>query len=259
MLVTRREAEPMLGYAPHSLKVVMRQQRGRWPEPVACRVRDRALLWQAEALREAAGHGTGRARRAGRLDGADPDGIVTCLSCGRRLRSLGPHLARVHQITAVEYRAEHRLPATLALMAPDVRGALSEARLAAMDDDPEIIERMRAATPPNAVLVRWSIEGRTATAGFPAVRAARAAVARKTLPRAQQARRDAVEQRAHAAGYPSMADAIEATRSMSQRGAAARIGVAAGTVSRWRRRTAAAAARRLTGEEPGAPTGERSS
>ncbi|MCX5114647.1 hypothetical protein OOK13_40520 [Streptomyces sp. NBC_00378] len=43
-LVTRREAEPLLGYARGSLKAVMQQQRGRWPDPVACRVKGRALL-----------------------------------------------------------------------------------------------------------------------------------------------------------------------------------------------------------------------
>ncbi|MFI9329312.1 hypothetical protein ACIGZJ_17425 [Kitasatospora sp. NPDC052868] len=44
-LVARREAEPLLGHAPGSLKAVMQQQRGRRPEPLACRRHDRALPW----------------------------------------------------------------------------------------------------------------------------------------------------------------------------------------------------------------------
>ncbi|WP_197370976.1 MucR family transcriptional regulator, partial [Streptomyces clavuligerus] len=178
--VTRREAEPLLGYAPGSLKAVMQQQRGRWPAPVACRVRGRALLYDLEELRAVAARGgDGRSRRPG---GADADGLVTCLSCGRRFRSLGPHLARAHHTTAAEYRAEHRLAATTALMATDVRTALSRARTSAMADDPSLVTRMRSATPPLKELTRRATEARSGTDGLPAVRAARAAAARQTLP-----------------------------------------------------------------------------
>ncbi|MGY3676681.1 hypothetical protein ACVWXU_000304 [Streptomyces sp. TE33382] len=145
-LVTRREAEPLLGYAPGSLKAVMQQQRGRWPGPVACRLRGRALLWDLDALRGVAHAGKVRSRRP---DGADPDGLVTCLTCGRRFRSLGPHLTRAHRTTAAEYRAEHQLPAGAALMAGEVRAALSRARTAAMADDPDLVDRMRASRPAN--------------------------------------------------------------------------------------------------------------
>lgn len=145
-LVTRREAEPLLGYAPGGLKAVMQQQRGRWPEPVACRRRDRALLWDLDAVLAAARPST--AVRSRRPDGADPDGLVTCLVCGRRFRSLAPHLARVHEMSAADYRAEHALPATTALMATDVRRSLSATRTEAMAANPDLIEPMRASTPP---------------------------------------------------------------------------------------------------------------
>lgn len=230
-LVTRREAEPLLGYARGSLKVVMRLQPGRWPDPVACRVKGRALLWGLDALRAAACHGGAGSRRP---SGADADGLVTCLSCGRRFRSLGPHLGRAHQVTAAEYRAEHRLPATTALMATDVRAALAESTASAMAEDPEFIARMRAAALPLQELARRSTEGRAGTDDLPAVRAARAAGARRSLPAARQARRAAVEAMAHAAGFESMAAAIDATRHLSSRAAAIRIGIAASTVNRWR-------------------------
>ena len=234
-LVTRREAEPLLGYAPGSLKAVMQQQRGRWPAPVACRLKGRALLYGLEELRAVA-HGGSRDVRSRRRAGADADGLVTCLSCGHRYRSLGPHLARAHHMTAAEYRAEHRLPATTALMATDVRSALSRARTSAMADDTELVDRMRSAALPRQELARRSAEGRAGTDDLPTVRAARAAAARQTLPAAQRARREALEAQARAAGYASVAAAIEATRHLSSRAAATRIGIGASTVKRWRRR-----------------------
>ncbi|MEE1737030.1 MucR family transcriptional regulator [Streptomyces sp. BE147] len=230
-LVTRREAEPLLGYAPSSLKAVMQQQRGRWPDPVACRVKGRALLYELEALRAVVRPGAVRSRRPA---GADADGLMTCLSCGRRFRSLGPHLARAHDMTAAEYRAEHCLPASAALMATEARAALSQARTAAMASNPEMLDRMRAAALPQQELARRSADSRTGTNDLPAVRAARAAGARRTLPAAQQARRAALEAKAQAAGFKSVAAAIEATRHLPSRAAATQIGIGASTVKRWR-------------------------
>lgn len=230
-LVTRREAEPLLGYAAGSLKAVMQQQRGRWPSPVACRVRGRAHLWNLDELLAVNRPADVRSNRA---SGADPDGLITCLSCDRRFRSLGPHLARAHHITAAEYRAEHRLPATTALMADETRSALSASRIDLMGQDPEALAPMRRAALPPEELARRSAEGRSATDGLPTVRAARAAGARRTLPAANEARRTAMEARARAAGFSSMLDAIGATRGMTVRSAAERIGVGVTTVKRWR-------------------------
>ncbi|MEV7599849.1 MucR family transcriptional regulator [Kitasatospora sp. NPDC089797] len=177
-------------------------------------------------------------RRPPRPAGADPDGLVTCLSCGRRFRSLGPHLYRIHQITAADYRAEHQLPAGTALMATATRNALSAGRLKAMVDDPELVGRMRASTPPLSELARRSAEARAGTDGLNAVRAARRSGALRTLPSAQQARREALDATARAAGFASMEEAIRATSNLPSRAAAARIGVGASTVKRWRRRNA---------------------
>lgn len=236
-LVTRREAEPILGYAPGSLKELMRQQPGRWPAPEGRQHHyPRALLYDLDALRAAATGGAPDKLRG--PDGADPDGLVTCLDCGRRFRSLGPHLARAHQTTASEYRAEHRLPATTALMARDTRAALSGTRRQAQVDDPSLVTRMRDATPPTIELSWRSAEARAGTDALAAVRTARRAGALRTLPAAQAARREALEAKARVAGYPSMADAITATRTMTVRAAAERIGVGASTLKRWRRRIA---------------------
>ncbi|MFI5831107.1 MucR family transcriptional regulator [Streptomyces sp. NPDC051578] len=191
------------------------------------------MLYELEALRAVARPGEVRSRRRA---GADADGLVTCLSCGRRFRSLGPHLARAHHMTAVEYRAEHGLPATTTLMATDARAALSQARTAAMADDPDLVGRMRAAALPQQELSRRSAEARAGTNDLPTVRAARAAGARRTLPAARQARSAALEAAVQAAGFESMAAAIDSTRHLSNRAAAARIGVGPSTVKRWRQR-----------------------
>ncbi|MFD4397189.1 MucR family transcriptional regulator [Kitasatospora sp. NPDC058478] len=232
-LVTRREAEPVLGYAPGSLKAVMQQKRGRWPEPVACRRRDRALLWELDVLLAAARPAT--EARSRRPDGADTDGLVTCLVCGRRFRSLAPHLARVHEMSAAEYRAENALPASTALMATDVRSSLSQARRDAMAADPDLLDPMLTATPPLVELARRSAAARAGTDNLPAVRAARRAGALRTLSAARQARKNALEAVAVAAGFASMLAAVEATRDLPSRAAAKRIGVSASTVKRWRR------------------------
>jgi hypothetical protein len=232
-LVTRREAEPLLGYAAGSLKAVMQQQPDRWPAPVACRLGGaRALQWRLDEL-QAIARGEG-ALRSQRPDGADEDGLVTCLSCGNRYRSLGPHLARAHRISAAQYRAEHGLPASAALMARAVRATLSARRQAAMDEQPELVENMKAAAPPPDTLARRSAQARARTDSLPAVRAARRDGALRTLPAARQARRDALEARAAAAGFASLADAVAATRSLTVAAAANRIGVSTSTVKRWR-------------------------
>lgn len=175
-------------------------------------------------------------KRSHRPDGADADGLVTCLTCGRRFRSLGPHLYRAHQMSAAEYRTEHNLPASAALMATSTRQALSDARRQAIQEDPDLVGRMRAATPPAEELARRSAEARAGTDGLAQVRAARRRGGKATQSLAVQARREQMDAVARAAGYSSMANAIEATRDLPSRQAAAQIGVGASTVKRWRQK-----------------------
>lgn len=100
----------------------------------------RALLWRrAEILLMA---------------GAEP--WVVCLICERRFRSLGPHLAKTHGVTAAEYRSEHQLRASLPLTGDQTRSRLVETTRAAMDADPGWTQRMRAAMPPLEVIAQAS-------------------------------------------------------------------------------------------------------
>jgi len=40
---------------------------------------------------------------------------ITCLSCGDKFKSLGKHLKYSHDLTAMQYRLEHNIPAEMAL------------------------------------------------------------------------------------------------------------------------------------------------
>lgn len=75
------------GFFPGSHTVTMQQQRGRWPAPVVCRVRGRALPYDLQELRAAATARSGDVRSRRR---ASADGLVTFLSCERRFAPLAP-------------------------------------------------------------------------------------------------------------------------------------------------------------------------
>jgi hypothetical protein len=121
-------------------------------------------------------------------------------------------------------------------MATSTRGDLSRIRTQAMADDPALIERMQASALPADELARRSAEARAGTNNLPAVRAARRAGGLRTITEAQRARRAALEATVRAAGYPDVTTAIAATRMMPSRAAAARLGIGASTVKRWRQK-----------------------
>jgi CheY-like chemotaxis protein len=235
-LVDRGEAAAVLGYAPGSFKNEMRRNPERWPASIACRLRpQRALLWDRCAI-EAAARSDGSVRAGSRRrSGADSDGLVTCLECGRRLRSLGYHLHAVHGTNAVDYRAEHLLPASTTLVATGTRTALSQTRKALIGERPELLERLRANLPPHEVTLQMAAEARAGTDGLALVRQARADAARRTQPATAAAARERTDAVSRAAGYASMDDAIRATASLSRRDAAAKIGISTTTVSRRRK------------------------
>lgn len=167
---------------------------------------------------------------------ADDDGLVPCLICGKRYKSLGPHLFRIHGMSAADYRTAYQLPASAALMATQTRETLSVARREAMKDDPELVGRMREAALDQAELTRRSAEGRARTDGLPAVVRARRRGRDKTRDMSAAVRGEAREEAATKAGFESWQEAIEATRGLSAVEAARRLGVGKTTVLRWRRK-----------------------
>jgi hypothetical protein len=174
-----------------------------------------------------------------RPSAADDDGLVTCLICGKRYKSLGPHLFRIHQTSAADYRAAHQLPASATLMATSTRKALSAARQEAMKDDPELVARMRAATPPVKDIARRSAAARARTDGLEAVKASRRRGWDQAIAKSVAARREHLDQAARAAGFSSWRQALEDLQDRSSREVAERLGVGKTTVRRWRRKQAA--------------------
>ncbi len=232
-LVTRREAEPILGYAPHSLKAVMQQQRGRWPDPLACRVKGRALLWDLDALRTAARHGgTGSSRPSG----ADTDGLVTCLSCGPPLPL--PGAASRTRPPGDSRRVPRRAPTAGLRRAHGHRRPRRPGRLHGLRD----VHRSRLHRPDarrSAALAGTHPPLRRVPGGHqrPARRTSGTGRWRPPHPpRSPTGPPQHPGNQSPAAGFASMAAAIHATRHLSSRAAAARIGIGASTVKRWRLR-----------------------
>lgn len=54
-----------------------------------------------------------------------PDHLV-CLECGRKQKTLKRHLAAAHALTPAQYRADHRLPDSYPMVAPDYARQRSE-------------------------------------------------------------------------------------------------------------------------------------
>lgn len=239
--VTRREAEQLLGYAPGSLKAPMQQQHDRWPAPTRPASKGgEAHRYSLAQLREAAGRSPDAAESVGRqVTLPDTATAMQCLSCGRWLRSLGPHLVRAHGLTAEEYRAEHGLPRGAALMAATTRAALHQVGVERLAHD----ERVRQALAADADQQRARLAQARAVRGYsdqhPLVRQHRRDA--RAIAHAQQraqlaARRDEL---ARQAGYADWPTAIRATAELSERAAAAHLGVGRSTVRRWRAHVAA--------------------
>lgn len=159
---------------------------------------------------------------------------VQCLHCGRWFRSLGPHL-RFAGITAADYRAEHRLPSSTALMASGTRGVLSQTRRTQMETDPSLVQRMRDATPDIRDVAARSAVARAGTDDLPAVRDARAAGARRTVSLARAGLSARMDARARAAGYADADDAISRTAHMTVAAAAQHLGYGMTTIKRRRK------------------------
>jgi predicted transcriptional regulator len=137
----------------------MRRNPERWPASIACRLRpQRALLWDRCAIEAAARNDSSVPTGSRRRSGADSDGLITCLACGRQLRSLGYHLHAVHGTNAVDYRADHLLPASTTLVATGTRTVLSQTWKALIGERPELLERLRANLRGRSLIARSQLE-----------------------------------------------------------------------------------------------------
>lgn len=220
MKVTLSEAAFLLGYARGTLHSVMARRPGA-PAPVGKRGNARVFdLGELEAWL-----GSGRSLVNSRSTIAGD--TITCLECGRAFRALGGHL-RVHNLTASEYRARHKLPRTAALASLPTR------------------ERQSAATPPEIagqLTHDPTVQARRAAAArehtrraheSPVVAVHRAAGQAKGVQAMRDARRAMLEARMRALGYQSLEHAVRATAHLPVKDAAVRLDCSATSIRRWR-------------------------
>lgn len=240
-LLTRAEVADLLGYSRTSMATVMSRDPDRWPKPAALLRQGRAwvMLWDTDEILAAAPPAAATVRAGSVATISDPDGLITCAECGRRFRSLGKHLRRAHGLNAAEYRARHRLPATGALVADGVRQLQSDRQRALLDDDPEALDHLAPYRTSEHLdtLREAAIAAHHETRDHDLVRAHRAPGQRYAVQAMLGRRRERLDEMARVAGYGDFAAAIAATRDLTSREAASRLGVGASTVLRYRRAT----------------------
>lgn len=239
-LVTRIEAANLLGYSVTSMATVMSRAPERWPRPAGMLRQGRVwlLLWDADELLAAAPPATATRRSGAVATISDTDGLLTCLECGRRMRSLGRHLSAKHQMSAVEYRERHHLPATGALAADGTRQALSEHQRAALATDPDALNHLQTWQTPEhlAVMRDAAIDSHRTTMTYELVRDHRRPGQRRAVQVMNESRRSRLDEIARGTGFTSIEAAIEETAELPARQAGLRIGIGASTVRRWRKR-----------------------
>lgn len=238
-LITRAEAAELLGYSLATLATYMARDPEAWPRPIG--KRGQANLYDREALLAAArpAHSSVGDDRLGAASSiSDPDGLITCLYCGHRARNLGQHLKHRHQVSARDYRVEHKLPATGALMADGVREANSRRQRERLDAEPTALDHLRPyhCSEWTTAIAREAAETIRETSGYETVRARHAPGRRAGVEAMAAARARQLAAKVVARGFESVGEAIEATRSLPVREASARTGLSATTVRRWRQR-----------------------
>lgn len=239
-LVTRAEAAVALGYSPRSLATVMSRHRDRWPAPVGRRRVGRVWqhLYDLDEMLAAAP--PARPDRDAPLTSAatisDPDGLLTCLECEGRYRSLGRHLAAAHAMTGAEYREAHQLPATGALWADGLRADAQARQRAALVEDPDHLAHLTPYQTPQWArrIAASAAEPLDRTRGYDLVRLHRLPGQRHAVRQMVAARLARLDRAAQEHGYRDLADAIAATRTLTAAEAARRIGVSPQTVRRRR-------------------------
>jgi hypothetical protein len=229
-LITRGEAARLLGYSESSLAAVMGRYPQRWPAPSA--VLRVGRVWKAvydyDLMRAAGAGGDGQVGKRATI--SDPDGVLTCLECGRRFRALGRHLRHAHDLTPAEYRAKHRLPAGGSLLA-DAQRAEAHARMVAEDTSHLGPYRDRARL---AEMAKVAAVASRETRDFEMVRAHRLPGQQHGVEVMAARRAEVLDAKAQAAGFAGIEDAIRQTSALTLRQAAGRIGIGASTVGRWR-------------------------
>jgi hypothetical protein len=238
-LVSRREAAEILGYSLRSLETLMSRTPARWPKPVSRQKRGRTWvpLYSLRQLQATAGASPDPEllRGMGGATVSDEDGLIVCLECNRRFRSLSGHL-RTHGLTSAEYRERHCLPATAALSSDATRLASQSYWRSRLADDPAALDHLTQYHDPARLdeMRERGIEKHHETRDYEVVRENRLPGQRRGVEAMVAARLAKLDAAVREHGYTTVEAAVIATREMSMKAAARATGLSEQTVKRRR-------------------------
>jgi ROS/MUCR transcriptional regulator protein len=163
----------------------------------------------------------------------EADGRLRCLECGRWYRALSSHLAHGEGMTPDAYRERHGLPATLPLVAADLRSRWrKQTRLRRENGDlPTVVDPAASASGRRTGAARHA-----ATAARPGVRAIHRDGMAKARTRAIAKARAALDETAARLGYTDWHDLITSTSQEDTGSLARRTGRERQTITYWRRK-----------------------
>jgi hypothetical protein len=191
-------------------------------------------LWDWAEVEASAPPATAEIRRGGVATISQDDGLLTCLECGdqRRWRSLGRHLQARHDMTADQYRAAHRLPASAALECDGLRQQGRDRMLM----EPHRTSHLQAYQDASRLdaMREEAIASIRATQDYETVRESRAQARRSGVRAMVSTRADQLATLVQAHGYTDPRQAVEQTRALSVRDAAAATGLSKTTIRRRR-------------------------
>lgn len=158
----------------------------------------------------------------------EQDGRLQCLECGRWYRLLPPHLGRVHEMSAAEYRKAHQLPRKLGLRASDLAEQARNQGRVRYTQRPDIRAHMAAG---RTTIDRTNVvAGTRASAGYEMVRAAHRAGGQG----AKAAHRRRADQAAQALGFTDLDAYLDAREEVPHARAARELGISRQAIRRYR-------------------------
>ena len=172
----------------------------------------------------------------------EENGRLLCRCCGRWYRSLGHHLRGGHDITPDEYRHHFELPASLRLMAGDLRDAQGQRGRQILESNPRVRDAFgvgehdrpeRLITLAKARKVKQQTESR---AGVQASKQAVGALLAQVSQQRAAQRRAELDTDAHSRGYRDFQHLLTETAHLTHEALDKMIGWGSGNAAKWRRK-----------------------
>lgn len=225
MIVTLREAEEILSFAPTTLSSY-RSRRDNFPDPIG--KQGQAYLYDLDAITRAVGRDIEPTFSSENATRNDDGTALVCLECGARRQGLGRHLS-LHGLTRAEYIEKYNLPRTTSLDSRYARAASSRAVT------PKQLSQLKTSPAMQAARARKAAEHTRVAHQRADVPELRAPGQAKGVAAMHAKKRRVMDERMQALGYTDLEDAIRATSTLTVTGAADRLGLGVNTVRRWRK------------------------